>query len=78
MSKSLWIVRASLPVDDAILFDAIPVGAASDISGLCCPSRFTAYSSVRIYVLSKVVFPEPGPPVITDVVLRIAENTALR
>ena len=74
----MCIVFASLPVDEDILFDAIPVGAASEMSGFFRPNALNASSKVLIYVLNNVVLPDPGPPVITDVVLRIAEKTAAR
>jgi len=58
ISSSLWIVCASYPLVSAIRFAARPVGAARRISR---PS----ISKYLIMVLIVVVFPVPGPPVIT-------------
>ena len=58
ISSNLCIVWASIPQVSLILLAALPVGAASLISS---PSIW----KYRIMVFIVVVFPVPGPPVIT-------------
>ena len=68
-SKRRWMVFASRPVASLILLAALPVGAASRMS---IPRR---PKIVRI-ALMMVVFPVPGPPVMTMTLLFTADFTA--
>ena len=70
ISRSLWIVKASRPVCSFILLAALPVGAASFIT-------LSMDSKMSIKTFSVVVFPVPGPPVMTKTPLFIASLTAL-
>ena len=69
ISKRRWMVLASNPQTSLILFAALPVGAAN-ITLLC--SIFIAL----IIVFIIVVFPVPGPPVITKAAVWKARLTA--
>ena len=69
ISNNLWIVCASTPHVSVIRFAALPVGAASRISSLSISKYF-------IMALIVVVFPVPGPPVITISPLSAANATA--
>ena len=70
ISRSLWMVKASLPVCSFILLAALPVGAANFIS-------LSMDSKISIKTFRVVVLPVPGPPVMTKTPLFIASLTAL-
>ena len=70
ISKSLWIVFASLFEVSLILFAARPVGAAKT-------TFWSLFSNTLIIVLIVVVFPVPGPAVIITTPFSIASLTAI-
>ena len=65
------MVRASMPVDSESLLAALPVGAQRVMR------RLFARRIVRM-LFTSVVFPTPGPPVITITLTERARSTALR
>ena len=62
ISRSLWIVLASLPVDSVILFAALPVGAPRS-------TLIPLFSYMWMIAFIIVVLPVPGPPVIISIPL---------
>ena len=68
-SRSRWMVIAGLPVASSMRFAARPVGAAS---ATLSPSL----ANILTRILSIVVLPVPGPPVIIETLLASAAYTA--
>jgi len=69
-SNNLWIVVDVIAVISCILFAALPVGAARVIF-------FDLFNIYFVIILSKVVLPVPGPPVIIEIGLLIQLHIAL-